>query len=220
MNTIKNFVIVLSILLCTTDVSAQYFKAGWTIPLHPTINDSVSIVDSIYTTSPGIVLYSNSILIFNNIITIINCYTDSGSFGFGGYKHDTTGIRYLSEGIYNCTFYSRKIGRSTIYEPLIPCDSVPYIDTFKFTFTVSQYPAGISEIATNTLTIYPNPATDKLTISTSLSDLDVTVFDMSGREFIVPYSQREIDISSLPAGVYCLRLQDTSGSIVRRFVKE
>jgi hypothetical protein len=79
---------------------------------------------------------------------------------------------------------------------------------------------GIDETALNALTISPNPATDKLVISTSLDRMDVSVSDLSGRVLAVPISDNEINVSTLPSGIYCLRLQNSNGSIIRKFVKD
>ena len=70
------------------------------------------------------------------------------------------------------------------------------------------------------IVLYPNPASDKLICKTTLDKLVITVFDMEGREYVLPYSRHDIDISSLSAGVYCVRIQNKDGSAIKRFIKQ
>jgi hypothetical protein len=79
---------------------------------------------------------------------------------------------------------------------------------------------GIVKIGMNDLTIYPNPVSDRLIVNTSISDFSFTVLDMTGRICSAPSSGHEIDVSALPSGIYLLRIQDSGGSVVRKFVKE
>jgi hypothetical protein len=85
---------------------------------------------------------------------------------------------------------------------------------------IYPYPVGVNDISADGITVSPNPASDRLIINTSINDLSVTVFDMTGRICPTPSSSHEIDVSALPSGVYFIRIQDSGGSVVRRFVKE
>jgi hypothetical protein len=79
---------------------------------------------------------------------------------------------------------------------------------------------GIKTINESTLTISPNPTNDKLCINTSLTDYTLTISDMTGRSWPAPVSGQSIDVSALPAGVYCLQVLGSNNSIVKKFVKE
>lgn len=80
---------------------------------------------------------------------------------------------------------------------------------------------GINDVASSeALLFHPNPAKDRLYLDQSIPGATYTVVDMTGRTLSVPVSEREINVSALPTGVYCLRVQTASGSIQKRFVKE
>ncbi|MCD6012114.1 MAG: Leucinerich repeat protein-like protein [Flavipsychrobacter sp.] len=85
------------------------------------------------------------------------------------------------------------------------------------------------------ISIYPNPASTELTISAPGGVKEVSVWDLIGREMTSPsFDYRSgqaspqvergtlcIDISSLPPGVYFVRMVGEDGGVaVRRFVKE
>ncbi len=79
------------------------------------------------------------------------------------------------------------------------------------------------------LSIYPNPASDKIIIDLANVVLNpnnlVSVTDITGKELIsrkVNSPKMEMDINSLPAGVYCIKLisKDQNAAIsVEKFVK-
>lgn len=76
------------------------------------------------------------------------------------------------------------------------------------------------------LKIYPNPATEKITIEQSEpgSNMNgtVSIFGTTGQELIKQQAQgskAEIEISSLPAGIYFVRLRNSEKVVTRKFIK-
>ena len=92
----------------------------------------------------------------------------------------------------------------------------------------NQIPSSISEVsdAENLFAISPNPATTKLTctITYPTNKTTLQILSIEGRAIMqnIPAIQTktEIDVSSLPAGLYFLVLQDEKQRVVRRFVKQ
>jgi len=75
------------------------------------------------------------------------------------------------------------------------------------------------------LSIIPNPANDKITISlTELKDnIQLSIFTNSGEKIIerqLSGTETQLDISALPQGVYIVRLQDEKLTEVRKLVKQ
>lgn len=68
--------------------------------------------------------------------------------------------------------------------------------------------------------IYPNPATDRLNIVCGDAIREVNILDMSGRTVMTYGSNNNINISSLAAGVYVVRVVTENGIGVQKFVKE
>jgi hypothetical protein len=77
----------------------------------------------------------------------------------------------------------------------------------------------------NGIIIIPNPANDKITISSSAltGDTQLSIFNVSGEKLIekqLTDNETQIDISALPQGVYFVRLQNEKMVEVGKMVKE
>ena len=83
--------------------------------------------------------------------------------------------------------------------------------------------AGIEETAAN-ISIYPNPANDRLYIETEAEINDVVIYTITG--VIVGQQTTDnrqqslsIDLSGLNAGIYFVKINTNQGEIVKRFIK-
>lgn len=95
--------------------------------------------------------------------------------------------------------------------------------------TETAPPTSVKDLARiNDLRMYPNPATDKLTISSEQVNpgkYSVMVFDMAGRQILQQeaYSsngfQVSISLDKIPAGSYILQVKGKEQAAVRAFVK-
>jgi hypothetical protein len=78
----------------------------------------------------------------------------------------------------------------------------------------------------NTIHIYPNPATDRITIVLPRTGIRLELYDIFGKlrncYMISPHKDfTGLDISSWPKGIYIVKAELPDGSIsVARFVKQ
>ncbi len=77
----------------------------------------------------------------------------------------------------------------------------------------------------DTIESYPNPATGMVTIMAGgTSILAITVLNVLGENVLSLPNLREsdisLDISKLPSGTYFLQIKTTSGTVIRKIVKE
>lgn len=83
-------------------------------------------------------------------------------------------------------------------------------------------PTTVSSLTSDiALRIYPNPATNQITVE-NLDQGEISIMNISGSVVLrhtVSSSRSVIDISRLPAGVYILRSMNTSVSDTRKFIK-
>ena len=80
---------------------------------------------------------------------------------------------------------------------------------------------GIDDVASDiTFGIYPNPATDRLSVSCNEAVREVSVMDVAGRTVMTLSNTNNIDVSGLAAGVYMVRVATENGVGVQKFVKE
>jgi len=88
------------------------------------------------------------------------------------------------------------------------------------------FPATVNEVnSTSSISIYPNPTKEQLTIIGSSSIKYISILNTLGQILIEQnrYSSKEaiLNVSSLGSGVYFIKVSDENGSVVtKRFVKE
>jgi uncharacterized repeat protein (TIGR01451 family) len=86
------------------------------------------------------------------------------------------------------------------------------------------WPASVNEVATsaNNISIYPNPATDELTIKTEQVYSSYTITNSIGQMMMssdMNSKESKVNIKSLATGIYYLSLEGQGGTEVRKFVK-
>ena len=86
-----------------------------------------------------------------------------------------------------------------------------------------QY-AGINEQTDllNNIRLYPNPAANNLTISSSSTShhIDIEIEGQLLKTFIASDNKTNIDISAMPCGVYLVQVKTEKGVAVKKFIKE
>jgi len=115
-----------------------------------------------------------------------------------------------------------------------PVDSMPYVafsDEGSWFFgpaTVMKYDSvyfGINELQESRLSLYPNPATDKITVELSgmTQGGNLTIVNIEGQQVMtrqITQPKTQIDISTLPSGVYFARLTEEKTVSIVKFVKQ
>ncbi len=89
------------------------------------------------------------------------------------------------------------------------------------TITISNQNVGIEDISLkNQITVYPNPAGNFVTITTTnnLTIKQIQLLDITGNIIAQFSSQTEIDLSNISNGVYLLNIQTEKGNLVKRLV--
>jgi hypothetical protein len=81
---------------------------------------------------------------------------------------------------------------------------------------------GITEAKSSTFNVYPNPTSGELTIE--MRDMryeicDIAIFDVFGKKVSHLTISHPISISSLPAGVYFLRIQTENEVVTKKVIK-
>ena len=107
----------------------------------------------------------------------------------------------------------------------IYCDSIQELSSFQAKFKVRDN-VGIEEAATDNISVYPNPAQDRVTVSTGSEPLrKVQLYNMLGqnvREYATGGTASEctLDVSALPKGMYLLKIQSGKSNIVKKIAIE
>ena len=103
-------------------------------------------------------------------------------------------------------------------------EKTPAKASFLLTFKEDQQGRKINDVAKDDeLTMYPNPATNELTIESKMQNAEIEIRDVLGQ---MVYSTKAIassstiDISMLSKGVYFISLQNGKQTINKKLVKE
>ena len=119
-------------------------------------------------------------------------------------------------------FYFVPLLYTLIEEKFDACFSI----TRDFLYNHLVFPTSIPEMAETMFQVYPNPATDFVTIrfaeALSSQPVNVVVTDMMGRKMLSEGSANSsstIDVSQWPSGVYVIRVTQESICCVWKFVK-
>ncbi len=92
----------------------------------------------------------------------------------------------------------------------------------KLVFNVSERLGIADKELKNQFTIFPNPVKDRLTIQTEISDYNVEIFSVLGKQIRFKnglINQSTLDISSFKNGIYFLKISNEQGSFSLKFVK-
>ena len=92
--------------------------------------------------------------------------------------------------------------------------------------TLSEASTGVEEFASKSVSIYPNPATDILYIHQSIinNSFGISIYNQQGtiikQQNLPAATTNSIEISSLPAGVYYLRINNSTAPAIKGFIKQ
>ena len=119
-------------------------------------------------------------------------------------------------------FYFIPLLYTLIEEKFDACFSI----TRDFLYNHLEFPTSLHEMEETVVQIYPNPATDFVTIrfaeALSSQPVNVVVTDMMGRKMLSEDSVNSlftIDVLQWPSGVYVIRMTQEGICCVRKFVK-
>jgi len=75
------------------------------------------------------------------------------------------------------------------------------------------------EMLENSLKIYPNPTDNILFIKGNKNSINISIYNMLGKEVLSKMNTNNIDVNVLPKGVYIIKISDDVGQINRKFIK-
>ncbi len=120
-------------------------------------------------------------------------------------------------------FYFVPLLYTLIEEKFDACFSI----TRDFLYNHLVFPTSLPEMAETMIQVYPNPATDLLTISvgdaTQCEPLSVVVIDVMGQVVLaetVSATEMSLDVSLLKSGIYFIQMERGDFWSVRKFVKQ
>jgi hypothetical protein len=81
------------------------------------------------------------------------------------------------------------------------------------------WPTAIQDISALGIIVYPNPTKDVITIETRL-DIQVELYDMTGKKVINESNIKRLDLSKLPSGIYNMSILYNDSRYSKRVIKQ
>ncbi len=147
----------------------------------------------------------------------------AGSAGAYTLHWKNHGVEFTTTTVPSVT-YTKTAGTDTITAALVSVGRACYDSAGSSIRLVYDHnlssPPGPLSINGEGVTCYPNPANDVLFIETPTPTIEISVTDVYGRSTTLPltfsHNVSKLDVSSLPAGVYFLRINKI---YIRKFIK-
>lgn len=113
------------------------------------------------------------------------------------------------------------IGESQIYVAFrhYDCTDMDFLSVDDVTVTAGSL--AVSNVSTSKVSVYPNPTTDVLNITTSKKVSSVEIYDMLGRKVKdASLANGQVSVSDLANGSYVLKVNSAEGSTSHKFIKK
>jgi hypothetical protein len=181
-----------------------------------------------YTTNDAPLAVDNYLMVKYNNDTLLNVLANDTDYTLMPLKVNIIG----TPKIFGATATVDSATQSVWYVPAIGivskdtityavCDQAGLCDT-AFVFVEVQSPTGIGAAETFVPAVYPNPFATVLFVDGIQTEATIHVMDMSGRILMERNVQGncQLDVALLPAGIYMLRIQQSTDVAVLRVVKQ
>ncbi|MBZ0326204.1 MAG: T9SS type A sorting domain-containing protein [Altibacter sp.] len=121
--------------------------------------------------------------------------------------------KFFEEGsMYHYAFYTATDGNTVLVI------QNQFLDFAEF----KNDPLAVPENALHTISLYPNPTTDKLFLHSGAIPIEkLSVFDLSGQRILESTNTAHfIDVSNLAKGLYLLEITTPEGKTLQKFIKK
>jgi len=158
-----------------------------------------------------------------DVLVSVSALADGGQFNLQ-FKNSTS-VSFTAKNTANRTVFTNISNKVTLEAGdqimRLNITKTPEFDIDMLTFSLST---PVNEISRNEISVYPNPATDHITLSGIDSPGIVTIYSVTGALIkSVPLNgnitTQTISIESLEAGVYFVNFQNNNETIVKKILK-
>ncbi len=201
------------------------------IAIHPSNSDKIAVatssLDKVFVSNDGGTSWTNYKFNLPNFSSLAVIWDDNGENGL--YLGMDYGIYYIDDTFTEWQPYSNLLPNVIINElDINSTTNTLYAATYGRGLWASplvEPTIGITEvISESTISIYPNPATSEFTIALPKAiNGEVRVFDITGKLLIYEAdaliaNKHTVDVSSLVAGTYFVRLNTAEGSATKKLL--
>lgn len=165
--------------------------------------DSILVTNITIAHSP-VVTISGDLRVKPNSDVTLHVSSDQPAVRFTWSDGSTDTVFTRSNVTENFDVYAKGVNNTT------GCEHTSYV-----TVLVNQ---GIDMADADAISIYPNPTSARINISSNEAVKNITVFNVNGQQMICAKNTDSIDLGSLAKGTYMVRVDLASGKVVTRTV--
>ena len=148
-------------------------------------------------------------------------YQGSCNISPRGYQNQTWTLTLKEEyGFKNNQKYQFKV--APVFESTIASSKFVIAENpeFECIITIGEDAGVEGTVADNSIKVYPNPATDRVVVETEAEVISVSVYALDGQLVQKVGSQKELNVSDIPAGHYIVSVQTKQGIINQQIIKK
>ena len=119
------------------------------------------------------------------------------------------------------TYISNLVEYETDYYYRVKAFNVNNVSTFSNIIKIPINRTGLEDANINKAVIFPNPTTSHIQLKGIEGKANLSLFDIDGKLLLSKQftDDETISVSSLPKGIYTLKIQTTTGVVERKLVK-
>ena len=163
------------------------------------------------------------IIIGNSVTTI-----EMSAFAYCSNLTEVINLNKYSQNISLDVFASVNLSSATLIVPACALNDYQNADVWSDFGTIigdEELPceeSSINEVLANSISIYPNPTNYELKVESEFKINNVEICDLTGRVVLIPHSSflNSINVSSLPQGVYLVKIYTDKGVVTQKVVKK
>lgn len=203
----------------TTDAPAgQIFPVGTTVVTVTGMDDSGNIA----TDSFNVTVVDNEAPVLDCVVLETIEVNEGETFTLPDYVSDgdTNATDNCSVTITQDPAAGTELGADTYQLTFTATDASGNIDTCTQNLIIEEVLSVQDVSLENTISIYPNPATDVIQIASEIALTNVEVYNINGQLVLTSNLSEEIDISKLSSGVYFVTLYSETSFITKKLIKK
>lgn len=149
-------------------------------------------------------------------------YFNDGSLDLN-FGTDNTGY-FFTEHIPNTTLYSRATAYYDDYVLMVNAESFAHCAQTKYKATFYKYfieaTLGVDDTEQFSVSVGPNPFKDTINIASKVTDFEVVLYDVFGKQIATFQNETQLDTSSLTSGLYLLTITAEGEKETFKLVKQ
>jgi surface protein len=179
-------------------------------------NTSTNIWENEYTMPFNV--SANGLTVNNNYIYILGDYSDQDKIEV--LDTNDMSFRFLKNNMIDRRNFDAEIIDDKLY--VIGGSTTSSLNSWLKSIQFSNINSVLSvnkPILNNNLLLYPNPTNDKLFIQGITNYSKILIYNYLGNLVMSKTNSNDIDVQNLPRGIYIIKIIDTKGETVRKFIK-